>query len=153
MFHWFSEFNRGRSMLTDEFKDSRPKSVLVPQNIDAVLYAIMQDRHVTYREIKASLGIKVFEEKRKNNRKRRIILHHENASSHTSAATPRFFEGQKIRRVIRRTAPDLAPNDFYLFRSVKNKLRGQHFSSREEAFDAFKMHVLEILQSEWKKAI
>ncbi|GBP92200.1 hypothetical protein EVAR_62689_1 [Eumeta japonica] len=50
------EFNRGRSMLTDKFKEGRPKSVVVPQNIDAVRELTTQDRHVTYHEIKAFLG-------------------------------------------------------------------------------------------------
>ncbi|GBP48437.1 hypothetical protein EVAR_32839_1 [Eumeta japonica] len=44
-------------ILTDKFKESRPKSVVVPQNIDAVRELIMQDHHVTYRETKAPLGI------------------------------------------------------------------------------------------------
>lgn len=57
VYHWFSEFNRGRRSLTDEFKEGRQKSVVLPENIDAVRELIMQDRHVTYREIKASLGI------------------------------------------------------------------------------------------------
>ena len=52
-----SEFNRGRRSLTDEFHEGRPKSVVVPENIDAVHELILQDRRVTYREIKASLGI------------------------------------------------------------------------------------------------
>ena len=43
--------------------------------------------------------------------------------------------------------PDLAPNDFCLFPYVKNKIRGQRFSTPEEALDAFRMHVLEIPQS------
>ncbi|GBP58460.1 hypothetical protein EVAR_36932_1 [Eumeta japonica] len=46
-------------------------------------------------------------------------------------------------------SPELAPNDFYLFPNVQDKLRSQRFSSRKEAVDAFKMHVLEIPQSEW----
>ncbi|GBP61745.1 hypothetical protein EVAR_31073_1 [Eumeta japonica] len=54
-YHWFSEFNRERFMLTDEFKEGRPKSVVAPQNIDAVKELMMQDRHITYHEIKASL--------------------------------------------------------------------------------------------------
>ena len=52
--NWFNEFNRGRRSLEDE---GRPKTVVVPENIDAVRELIMQDRHVTYREIEASLGI------------------------------------------------------------------------------------------------
>ncbi|GBP31649.1 hypothetical protein EVAR_84095_1 [Eumeta japonica] len=106
VYHWFSEFNRKRSMLTDEFKESRPK----------------------------------------------IILHHDNASCHMSAETTLFLEGQKIELTGHPLySPDLAPNDFYPLPSVKNKLRGYCYSSREEVVDAFKMHVLEIPQSEWKK--
>ena len=46
---------------------------------------------------------------------------------------------------------DLAPNEFFLFPHIKNKLRGQRFLMPEEVVNAFKMHSLEILQSEWKK--
>ena len=49
-------------------------------------------------------------------------------------------------------SPDLAPNDFFLFPYVKNKIRGQHFSTPEEAVDVFRMHVLEIPQSGWQKS-
>ncbi|GBP43665.1 hypothetical protein EVAR_30499_1 [Eumeta japonica] len=68
-----------------------------------------------------------------------------------SAKTTRFLESQKIELTGHPpNSPALAPNDFYLFPNVKNKLRGQRFSSRKEAIDAFKMHVLQIPQSEWK---
>ena len=55
--NWFIEFNRSRSSLKDELREGRPKIDVVPENIDAVRELIMQDRHVTYREIKAFLGI------------------------------------------------------------------------------------------------
>ena len=48
-------------------------------------------------------------------------------------------------------SPDLAPNDIFLFPYIKNKIRGQRFSTPEEAVDAFRMHVSEIPQSEWQK--
>lgn len=48
-------------------------------------------------------------------------------------------------------SPDLAPNDFFLFLQIKNKLRGQRFPVSEEVVDAFKLHVLEVPQSQWKK--
>lgn len=57
VFRWYSEFNRGRSSLSDEYREGRPKSVVVAENIDAVKNLIMIDRHVTYREIEATLGI------------------------------------------------------------------------------------------------
>ncbi|GBP72859.1 hypothetical protein EVAR_48843_1 [Eumeta japonica] len=62
------------------------------------------------------------------------------SSSRMSAERTRFLEGQKIE--LTSFSPDLAPNDFYLFPSMKNKLRGQRFSSREEAVDALKLHIL-----------
>ncbi|GBP16817.1 hypothetical protein EVAR_13202_1 [Eumeta japonica] len=93
---WFSEFNLGRSMIADKSKEGRPKSIVVSKNIDAVRELIMQDRHVTYCEIKTSLVIKVLEKIRKDNLQRRIILHHGNCSCHTSAETTWFLEGQKI---------------------------------------------------------
>ena len=47
-------------------------------------------------------------------------------------------------------SPDFAPNEFFLFPFVKNKIRGQGFSALEEAVDGFRMHVLEMPQSEWQ---
>ena len=52
---WFNEFNCGRRLLKDEVRESRPKTAVVSENIDAVRELIMQDRHVTYREIEAFL--------------------------------------------------------------------------------------------------
>ena len=41
----------------DEFRESRSKSVVVPETIKAVRQLILQDRHVTYRYIETTLGI------------------------------------------------------------------------------------------------
>ena len=52
------EFNRGRSSLQDEFGESLPKSVIGPDTISAGRQLILQDRHVVYREIETTLGIR-----------------------------------------------------------------------------------------------
>ncbi|GBP42140.1 hypothetical protein EVAR_21145_1 [Eumeta japonica] len=136
IYHWFSEFNRERSMLTEEFKEGRPKSVVVPHSINAVRKLMMQDRHVTYREIKASLGIKIFEE---------IERTTDNAESlfiKTMLAVTRrtkrlgFSEGQRMELLGHPPYnTDLAPEDlfvyFNLFPSVKNELRSEHFSIKK----------------------
>ena len=57
MKRWYNEFNRGRHSLSDEFRKYRSKSVVGPENINTVQKLIMQDRHVTYCEIEATLGI------------------------------------------------------------------------------------------------
>ena len=285
VFRWFSEFKRGRTSLQDEIREGRPKSVVTPENIQAVRELILQDRHVTYREIEASLGIsstrmhsilhehlavkkicsrwiphnltitqkqarvdwckemlekfdhgaskdvykivtgdetwiyayepetkqqstvwvfqdesnptkvvrarstskqmvacffgitghvttvpleqrrtvnsewytsiclpEVFTKIRETNHRRRIILHHDNASSHTSGQTKTFLSSHNIELMGHPPySPCLAPNDFFLFPHIKKKMRGQRFSTPEEAVDMFKSHVLEVPQSEWKK--
>lgn len=45
----------------------------------------------------------------------------------------------------------MAPTDLFIVLYVRNKMRGQCFSTPEEAVNAFRMHVLEISQSEWPK--
>ena len=54
---WYNDFIRGHYSLTDEFRKGCTKSVVRPENINAVQKLIMQDRHVTYCEIEATLGI------------------------------------------------------------------------------------------------
>ena len=89
----------------------------------------------------------VFQEIRKTNRRKRITLHHDNVSSHTSAQTTAFLSPQNIDLMSHSPySPDL-----FLFPYVKYKMRGQRFSTSEEAVDAFRMHVLKISQSEWQK--
>ena len=55
IYRWYGDFNRGRSSLLEEFREGRPKSVVVPETIDAVRQLILQDRRVTYREIATTL--------------------------------------------------------------------------------------------------
>ena len=283
--NWYNGFKREKTSLKDEFREGRPNTAVVPENIDAVRKLIEEDRHVTYREIGAILGIgvksihtilhdrlgvrklcarwiphkltdaqkknrvdwcremldkfnqgasnlvynivtgdeswiyayeperkgqstvwvfqceenptkvtrsrsvakqmvacfftktghvvtvalenqktvnsawytsiclpEVFGELRKTNPFRRIILHHDNASSHTSYQTREYLSTQKIELMGHPPySPDLAPNDFFLFPKIKDKLRGKRFSSPEEAVEAFKSHVLELSISDWQK--
>lgn len=48
VYNRFAEFCRGRASISDEFSEGRPKSVVVPKDIDAVRNMIEEDRHVTY---------------------------------------------------------------------------------------------------------
>ena len=47
--------------MKDEVREDRPKADVVPKNIDAVREVITQYRHVTYREIEASLGFRIID--------------------------------------------------------------------------------------------
>jgi [histone H3]-lysine36 N-dimethyltransferase SETMAR len=57
VYRWYSEFQRGRTSLGKQYGGGPSKTAVVPENIDAVRQLIKEDRHVTYREIQASLGI------------------------------------------------------------------------------------------------
>ncbi|KAG5336851.1 SETMR methyltransferase, partial [Acromyrmex charruanus] len=57
VYNWFAEFQRGRTFLCDEFREGRPSMTIVATNVNAVREMIERDRHTTYREIQASLGI------------------------------------------------------------------------------------------------
>ncbi|CAH1978033.1 unnamed protein product [Acanthoscelides obtectus] len=51
------EFKRGRVTLSDDPRVGSPKTAVTQENVDAVRKLIIEDRHVTYREIEASLKI------------------------------------------------------------------------------------------------
>ena len=57
IYNCFAEFQRGRTFLSDEFHEGRPSTSVVATNVDAVREMIERDRHITYREIQAFLGI------------------------------------------------------------------------------------------------
>ncbi|CAH1965639.1 unnamed protein product [Acanthoscelides obtectus] len=54
---WYGEFKRGRVSLSDDPRVGAPKTAVTQENLDAVRKLIIEDRHVTYREIEASLMI------------------------------------------------------------------------------------------------
>ena len=54
MRNWFNYFNRVRRSLKGNIRKGPPKTADVAENIDAMRELIMQDRHMTYREIEAS---------------------------------------------------------------------------------------------------
>ncbi|CAH2011689.1 unnamed protein product [Acanthoscelides obtectus] len=54
---WYGELKRGRVSLSDDPRVGAPKTAVTQETVDAVRKLIIEDRHVTYREIEASLKI------------------------------------------------------------------------------------------------
>jgi [histone H3]-lysine36 N-dimethyltransferase SETMAR len=72
----------------------------------------------------------------------RMILHHDNARPHVALETKTFLEAKKVKTLPHPPySPDLAPCDFWLFKTIKAQLRGQIFATKQE------------LLSAWQKAI
>ncbi|GBP27167.1 hypothetical protein EVAR_15940_1 [Eumeta japonica] len=57
IYNRFAEFKRGRDNLSDEFRDGHPSPAVNNKTIDAVRRMGETDRHVTYHDVRASLGI------------------------------------------------------------------------------------------------
>ncbi|CAH1991124.1 unnamed protein product [Acanthoscelides obtectus] len=57
---WYGEFKRGRVSLSDDPRVGAPKTTVTQENVDAVRKLIIEDRHVTYREIEASKMVATF---------------------------------------------------------------------------------------------
>ncbi|CAH1960698.1 unnamed protein product [Acanthoscelides obtectus] len=51
---WYGEFKRERVSLSDDSRVGAPKTAVTQENIDAVSKLIIEDRHVTYRDIEAA---------------------------------------------------------------------------------------------------
>ena len=66
-------------------------------------------------------------------------LHHDKANSHTSAQTRDILSTQNVDLMSHpQYSLDLAPNNYFLFPNIKNKLRGQRFSTPDEAIEQHK---------------
>ena len=52
VYRWYGEFDRGSRSFQDEFREGRPKSVVVPETIDAVHQLILRQP-----EIERTIGI------------------------------------------------------------------------------------------------
>lgn len=63
----------------------------------------------------------------------KVILQHDNARPHVAAPVKTYLETLKWEVLPHPPySPDLAPSDYYLFRSMAHGLAGQHFSNYEE---------------------
>jgi transposase len=71
-----------------------------------------------------------------------LVVHIDNCSIHTSGATQPFMSEHQMSRMPQLSySPDLAPSDFYLFRTVKDRLERIHTRNGDDLFK----QLLEIL--------
>jgi transposase len=75
-------------------------------------------------------------------------LLHDDARPHTGRANIEAQETLKIEILADPAySPDLAPSDFHLFRHLKRKLKGTHFTSDDEVNKAVTSWMKDILNS------
>ena len=154
--NWFNEFNRGRRSLEDEGREGRPKTVVVPENIDAVRELIMQDRHVTYREIEASLGI--------SSTSIHSILHGHLAVKkvcsrwipHNLTVAQKKARVDWCKEILKKYNRGVSKDVYKIVTGDESWIYAYEPETKQQqktkdAVEAFKNHVLEVSQSKWKK--
>ena len=83
---------------------------------------------------------------------RGFLLHHDNASAQTTHLRIDFLRGTPVQLLIHPPySPDLAPCDFFLFPTVKARLRGKRFSSLEDAGAAYQGELCALDNSDWRR--
>ncbi|KAI6656103.1 Histone-lysine N-methyltransferase SETMAR-like [Oopsacas minuta] len=81
---------------------------------------------------------------------RGLLLHHDNASAHTAAKTLDFLAENSVQLVSHPPySPDLAPCEFLLFPTIKEKICGIRFESPEEARLAFEEALWSLPEEKW----
>lgn len=79
-----------------------------------------------------------------------IILHHDNARPHIANRTTEYLKANGVEILHSPSnSPDLAPCDFFLFPTIKNKMRGLQYNSPEEAIEAYEKNVSEVTPEQW----
>ncbi|MEW8547188.1 MAG: hypothetical protein AB2693_27060, partial [Candidatus Thiodiazotropha sp.] len=62
-----------------------------------------------------------------------FLLHQDNAPPHCAGLTQATLKELNIKTIEHPPySPDLAPNDFFLFPTLKEKMRGKRFGSTDE---------------------
>ncbi|EGI63876.1 hypothetical protein G5I_07706, partial [Acromyrmex echinatior] len=161
VYNWFSEFQCGRTFLCDSVKVVHPHLLLSSINVNAMCEMIERDRHITYREIQASLDIDM--------KAIHTILHdhlsvrklcsrwipHEpvfEAQKQAPCQTVDFLSSKNVELMTHCPySPDLSRNDFFLFPNIKKKMRSERFESPEATVKTFRTLISEVTASEWKK--
>jgi len=93
-------------------------------------------------------------EKRPGLQHKKIIFHQDNAPAHKSVLTMAKFNELKYELLEHPPySPDLAPSDYYLFRNLKQFVRGKRFSSNEEAISVVEQYFAELPENHYRDGI
>ena len=81
-----------------------------------------------------------------------IWLHYDNASPHTANYTKNYYiEGTECNLLDHSPhSPDLGPADFFLFREVKNRMRGIQCRIKQDAVTAFSEIIESLTPEDWQ---
>lgn len=94
----------------------------------------------------------VFRKVREKRPEGNILLHHDNARPHIANRTTEYLAKLRVELLGAPTySPDLSPCDFFLFPTIKDRMRGLRFDSAEAAVEAYEQLVSEVPPERWSQ--
>ena len=134
---WYKGFKEGREDVEDDPRGGRPSTSRNETFFDdrGMLHHefLSQGQTVNqyvYKEILQRLLRSVKEKRRDLWESNTWLLYHDNAPAHTALSIQKFLANKNITVLEQPpNLPDLAPCDFFLFRKVKNIIKGTHFQA------------------------
>lgn len=111
-----------RALMLSVFWDAKG-----PIHVDIV------DKTVTLNAVYYAEQVQITRTKRRKPRGQQLYLLHDNAPIHSAHASQAAIQQAGFTQLAHPPySPDLAPSDFFLFRHLKQHLRGRHFQCKEQ---------------------
>jgi hypothetical protein len=124
-------------LVEDDDRGGRPKSTRTEVNIAAVADLVKNDRRIASRMTAESLNIPKTVVRPAAFCCRDFFLLHNNAPAHKTASVCRFLTQKMLSTLYHpQYSPDLSPPEYFLFSTLKMKLKGLHFLDVAEIQEA-----------------
>ena len=105
-----------------------------------------------YKDICLKNAFKEWKNTHKKQGINKIILHHDNSPIHTSKIITNFLYENKVKTLNHPPySPDLSPCDFWLFPTIKQRMRGSLHLSRADLLLKFKDELKKFTNNDFKK--
>ena len=132
---WFRRFKGGDFDVDDHPREGRPKTF---ENADDIYYDLLKSNETITRERYRTQLMRLSRELREKRpqyeqRHEKVFLQHDKAWSHFAKPVKTYLETLKWEVLSHPPhSPDIAPSDYYLFRSMAHGLADQQFRSYED---------------------
>ncbi|GFV25146.1 histone-lysine N-methyltransferase SETMAR [Trichonephila clavipes] len=129
--NWFAKFRSGNFDVEDAPRSGRP----VEADKDAIKALVDANRRITtlYCHQLDNTNDALQQKRSELINRKGVVFHQDNARPHTSLVTcQKFLQLERDTMPHPPYSPDLAPSDYYLFRSLQKFLDGKTFTSNEE---------------------
>jgi hypothetical protein len=152
---FLSCYNEERWYFKGEKRKISPRKTIGAQKLMVVTFiskngfefldVLEKNKHVNAKYFRENVLIPMLKSLRKKYRGKNIILHYDNATCHIATDNVNFLEEENISTLKQPPySPDLCPCDFFLFGTLKGKMRGIEIKNRNHLKKVIRKIMLEI---------